>query len=67
MDPSSRLSSFPHLLLAVPARHAAPGGDLVHPPHVLAEAAVGGEAGGADVAGEGLLARVLPLEGKVES
>ena len=49
------------LLLAVPARHSAPGGDLVDAPHVLAEAAVGGESGRADGAGKGFLARVLPL------
>ena len=49
------------LLLAVPARHSAPGGDLVDAAHVLPEAAVGGEPGGADGAGERLLPRVLPL------
>ena len=49
------------LLLAVPAGLSAPGGDLVDAAHVLPEAAVGGEPGGADGAGERLLARVLPL------
>ena len=49
------------LLLAVPAGLSAPGGDLVDAAHVLPEAAVGGEPGGADGAGERLLPRVLPL------